>query len=296
MDLLQSHRFGNITVHSTFPPAVARLHFTVWFPKAPRRGGLFLEHMIITYLPQTAEIFGAICLLAGRMTGIYHFTQWSGIYAIRCDVDFRVYIGKSYSLRHRIKTHSWHLRRGSHDNHRLQAAWNIHGESNFSEWIIAECEQSRLPELEYFYLNLTKSEDPQYGFNVDGVHPLTGKRVLSAATREKIGMSNRGNVLSAVTREKIGRANFGKRHQPRTPEQREKYRRAVLGRKATPETRAKQSTARKGRIITPEWRRNLSLATKGIPKSPETRLRMKAAQAQRKAERLAQKLGLAQCL
>lgn len=270
-----------------FPPAVEKLRFNVRFHKAPQRGGFSNCHMIITHLPTAAEVFGATCLIASRMTGIYHLTRFCGIYAIRCDVDNRVYVGKSYNLRSRLNHHLWELEQGTHDNHFLQETWKRHGASSFSTWIIGECTAIELPKFEHFYTVITKSEDRQFGFNVDGVHPITGNRVLSAATRSKISASNTGRIFDEDTRNKIGEANRGRKHRPRTLEQRERYRKAVTGRKMSDESRAKMSKVRKGRIITPEWRRKISLATKGHPKSPETKLRMKSAQARRKAERIA---------
>lgn len=46
-------RFEEIAVNSHFPPAVARLHFTVRFPKAPRRGGFVLHTMKRRELPSS---------------------------------------------------------------------------------------------------------------------------------------------------------------------------------------------------------------------------------------------------
>lgn len=226
-------------------------------------------------------LFGKTFFMARRITSTAGLHHVSGIYAIRLDVDARTYVGSSVDLKGRIHQHRHELRENSHDNSYLQRAWSKHGEDGFSFWLLSLCHPEHLQIQEGMFMSDTGACDRAAGFNID---VIAIRKRHSEETKEKIRQSNTGRVFSPETRARIGAANRGNKHPPRTKEQRENHRRAILGRKATPEARANMSKARMGRIITPEWRRNLSLAAKGKPKSPETRLRMKAAQARRKAE------------
>lgn len=50
-----------------------------------------------------------------------------GVYIVYCAPEGRCYIGSTTCLRTRYSTHWSKLRRGSHENMHLQAAWEKHG-------------------------------------------------------------------------------------------------------------------------------------------------------------------------
>ena len=50
-----------------------------------------------------------------------------GVYIVYCASEERCYIGSTTCLRTRYSTHWSKLRRGSHENMHLQAAWEKHG-------------------------------------------------------------------------------------------------------------------------------------------------------------------------
>ena len=50
-----------------------------------------------------------------------------GVYIVYCAPEERCYIGSTTCLRTRYSTHWSKLRRGSHENMHLQAAWEKHG-------------------------------------------------------------------------------------------------------------------------------------------------------------------------
>lgn len=62
----------------------------------------------------------------------------TGIYAIRCNVTGRMYIGMSRNILERVETHLGELRRNGYSqiNPQLQADFNEHGEKTFlsSSW------------------------------------------------------------------------------------------------------------------------------------------------------------------
>lgn len=62
----------------------------------------------------------------------------SGIYRIRNTTTGKAYIGQSRDIPQRIYTHRRTLRKGTHHNPHLQAAWNLYGEPAFVFEILEE--------------------------------------------------------------------------------------------------------------------------------------------------------------
>jgi group I intron endonuclease len=63
----------------------------------------------------------------------------SGIYQIRALHNNEVYIGSSSNLGQREKDHFRFLKYGTHDNPKLQAAYNKYGPENFVFEVLLEC-------------------------------------------------------------------------------------------------------------------------------------------------------------
>lgn len=74
------------------------------------------------------------------------------IYAIRCGINGKVYIGKTKSLNFRADCHLDKLRRRSHINSDLQADWIKWQEHNFTMEVIDTCPESELAALETHYI------------------------------------------------------------------------------------------------------------------------------------------------
>jgi len=59
-----------------------------------------------------------------------------GVYAIRCVLDKRMYVGSSINVRKRMQNHRCALRAGKHHSVHLQRAWNKHGEPCFEFFVL----------------------------------------------------------------------------------------------------------------------------------------------------------------
>jgi hypothetical protein len=90
----------------------------------------------------------------------------SGIYQIRCLPTGKIYIGSASNLRTRWGQHRRKLRRGTHHNTYLQAAWDKHGETNFAFTIVELVEKPDLLEAEQGWLDRTGCADREIGFNI----------------------------------------------------------------------------------------------------------------------------------
>lgn len=115
---------------------------------------------------------------------------YAGIYSIKNLFNNKQYIGSSLDLNRRIKKHLNDLRKKKHDNEYLQRSFNKYGESQFEIYIIEQCEESELTELENTWMKHYKSTNRKYGFNLaeDPRHP--GR--LCKEAREKISKAKSG--------------------------------------------------------------------------------------------------------
>lgn len=94
-----------------------------------------------------------------------------GIYKIENKINGKCYYGSSKNIIKRWKKHKYQLNSGVHINCILQKAWYKYGESNFTFYVVEECDFSVLLEVEQKYLNL----NPEYniGKNSSGGDNLT---------------------------------------------------------------------------------------------------------------------------
>ena len=91
-----------------------------------------------------------------------------GIYCIENLLNNKKYIGQSEELDVRLAKHFWLLNKNKHDNRHLQGAFNIDGIDNFSFYVLEECEciSKILDEKETYYMDLYKTLDPRFGYNI----------------------------------------------------------------------------------------------------------------------------------
>ena len=90
----------------------------------------------------------------------------TGVYIIECIVNGLVYIGSSINIRARWNQHICSLNKGTHGNSHLQNAWNTYGECSFEFSILDLCERTNLQDFEQKYLDLFKSYNRNFGFNI----------------------------------------------------------------------------------------------------------------------------------
>ena len=92
--------------------------------------------------------------------------KFSGIYAILNIVNEKVYIGSATHLYNRWKNHRGYLNSGVHYNAHLQRAWNKYSKYNFIFTVLEYCPVEVLIDREQYYLDLLKSYDPEFGYNI----------------------------------------------------------------------------------------------------------------------------------
>jgi len=91
-----------------------------------------------------------------------------GIYCILNLKNGKRYIGQSTDLSRRHSYHFTRLRAGTHRNHHLQSAWNLHGESSF-RWVLLTVTPNinELDSLERRWIALYDSNLPAHGYNAE---------------------------------------------------------------------------------------------------------------------------------
>lgn len=183
----------------------------------------------------------------------------SGIYRITCSANGKFYIGSTINLRKRQYEHFRTLRHGTHNNPKLQHAWNKYGEQAFIFDVIEFVLPAILLEREQHWLDTLKPF-----FNI----------AISTQSAH-MGMKHTPESIAKISANRKGKPphNLGKKH---SPEAREKNRQAHLGKKLSQETRQKMGQARignkinLGRKLSLEHREKIGMAQRGRKASPES--------------------------
>jgi len=211
--------------------------------------------------------------------------EGSGIYRITCIITGKFYIGSTKELRKRYQNHFGELQRKTHNNRKLQHAFNKHGINAFTFEVIELVLPAFLLEREQYWLDKLQPFGTK-GFNIDRFAGSTRLGyTFSPESREKMRIShmgqvspNRGKKASPETRAKQSAAKKGKPSVDFTPEVRAKISAANLGREVTPETRAKLRVASTGRKHSKEARAKIAAAGTGRKLPTEAREKVRLAQ------------------
>lgn len=134
-----------------------------------------------------------------------------GIYKIKNIISGKIYVGSSRNAGRRWYFHLHALRRGSHANSRLQAAFEKHGELSFEFSMIEICQEADLLVREQHWIDMLDT------FRV-------GYNVASVAGRMP---SQKGVTLTLEHRAKIGASKKGKKRKPFSEEWRAKLKAAA---------------------------------------------------------------------
>lgn len=161
--------------------------------------------------------------------GIYSISHSSG----------DIYIGSSIELKKRRYYHKDRLRKGTHFNPKLQAAWNKYGEDAFTFSVVEYVlEKSQIIVREQYWIDANTGR-------LYNLCPVAGNTM--------------GRTHTAATREKIRKANLGKKA---TDQAKSNMAASQRGRKHPDETKVKMSQFHKGRKFTESHRKALSEARK----------------------------------
>lgn len=118
------------------------------------------------------------------------FSKSSGIYCFENKINGMKYIGKSVNLRKRIKDHINQLRIGKDACTYLQNSWSIHGEENFSIYVIEECGVESISDMEIYYISYYNTKRPN-GYNLtDGGDGTNGYNWTNEQRQSIVGSGN----------------------------------------------------------------------------------------------------------
>lgn len=202
------------------------------------------------------------------------------IYTITCLIDKKVYVGKSNNLHSRWRGHrtiAKNINRPQSCPY-LYYAMRKHGVENF---VITKISTHKSEQLAYTaevkLIKKLRSNETDYGYNLNAGGLGSVARVVSLETRKKLSIKHKGKILSLETRIKIGDAQRGHKRGPISEATRKKLQDAAKGRIITPEWRLNMSLSAKKRKRTPEGNKAISLALKGHVVTPETRAKIGAA-------------------
>lgn len=98
------------------------------------------------------------------------------VYALRCLINGKMWVGVTSSLESRIRNHMDQLRNGKHPCKELLEDYRRYGESEFKVFVLSEgiLRDNRLIE-ESKYMDMYRTREPEFGYNVK--HPKPKDRI-----------------------------------------------------------------------------------------------------------------------
>jgi group I intron endonuclease len=145
-----------------------------------------------------------------------------GIYEIRNTRNGYRYVGCSKNVANRWQYHLYRLRKGTHQNPRMQAAWNKYGEGLFDFRMLEEVPIEKLLEAEQRWLDETDAAGRRDYYNF---LPIAGSRrtaKATAETRRRMSLSMMGRTFSPEHLEKLRAAKLATRFVERSCRQGQK--------------------------------------------------------------------------
>jgi group I intron endonuclease len=183
---------------------------------------------------------------ATELVVVHHAAQLprvTGVYAIRCVANRKLYIGSAMNIAKRCRQHVSDLNAQRHRNIHLQRAWNLYGPEAFEFGVVELTDAGNLRDREQYHLDQCQAYDSRFGFNIA---PGVDNKIVAPETGRKIAEKKRGHVVTPETRAKLRAARL------RQPDPNK-------GRKRSPEHIERVRAKLKGRKL-PEWHRQIVLA------------------------------------
>lgn len=173
------------------------------------------------------------------------------IYKITCEVDGKIYIGKTTkSIEDRFKEHIDNSRKNSYRHKSyLYNAIRKYGPEKFSVDLIEECcDESSLNDRERFWIIELNSRDRDVGYNIHegGKGGKTQTEYICTEEQRRCLSIGWYAPMSEENKKLVSRIHKGK---VVSEETRDKLRKDQTGKKASDETRRKMSESRKGKKL-----------------------------------------------
>ena len=126
-----------------------------------------------------------------------------GIYRIQNNINGKSYIGQSVNIERRWKDE----KKMKDTNDHLTKSFLKYGIDNFTFSVIEECKVEELDEKEQFYIEKYKTNDPNFGYNMNSGGSKFKK--WNDEIKEKIAKSQRGKHHTEETKEKLRQFHTG---------------------------------------------------------------------------------------
>ena len=161
-----------------------------------------------------------------------------GIYKIINVVNNKFYVGSAENFTRRKRVHWWQLRRGTHSNKHLQAAWLKYGEDSFKFLIVEELpDDADILAAENVWLKEHYGKKYCYNLAMDATSPQTGMY------GEKNSMWGKTFSHTEEAKAKIAAAAAAR---VQTDEEKAKRRKSMQGHHISAATKAKISATLSG--------------------------------------------------
>lgn len=106
------------------------------------------------------------------------------IYAIKNLINDKMYVGSTKSIKRRKYHHFYQLKKGIHHSCHLQKAYDKYGKNSFIFYIIEECTVKNRKEREIYNMNINKTCEGSYGYNM--YQPNEDRFTCAESTKQKI--------------------------------------------------------------------------------------------------------------
>jgi group I intron endonuclease len=201
-----------------------------------------------------------------------NYPKEAGIYKLTCNINNKIYIGKSVNIYSRLAAHKWQGK-NSNIKYYLQSVILKYGWDNFRVDILEIVDNfdkvrdnNFLLERETYYIDLFESHNPDKGYNICKYSNDRSGVKHSEETKEKIRISKLGKKTGPFSKESRENMRISALNRPpRSDEHREKLRKANLGKKMSDEHREKLRKANLGKKMSDESKEKLRLLYKDKP-------------------------------
>lgn len=207
------------------------------------------------------------------------YPKEAGIYKLTCEVNGKVYIGKSFNINQRLNKHKYDsetLKDGGY----FHRALIKHGWDSFKVEIleiIKDFDKSKdgtiLLEKEAAYIRSYNTTNEKVGYNICEYSTDRVGLKHTEETKKKMSNSHTGKKLTEETKKKMSK--------PKSQEIKDKIRKTQKGRTLTDEHKENIRRGCLGRVRTKEHQDNLNKAQFGKKHSEEAKQRMSVSQLRR---------------
>lgn len=190
----------------------------------------------------------------------------SGIYQIQHMESGKKYIGSAVDIKARWHGHRSQLRRGLHNNDKLQNAWNKYGEDAFDFSTLIICDKKDLIMYEQKVIDVY--DVVCGGYNICPVAGNTLGVIPSEESRGKMRHAQLGRKHPEEVKKKISESHKGRKRTAEHVKNMADAKRGMKNKPATEERKKKIGLTHKGKITSEETKQKISISLTGRKLAP----------------------------